>query len=360
VNNFAKSTLVLVCFAPGLLLLVGSAKRSRIELVTRLNWEYAGRILDRPFVEGYPEAAHHDPSRIEHLPVGTATAADRRLARYSDFACEYPPGALLVFSAIRLPFDEITRFLAAFQFVMGLCCVIATILAFLAIRKHNDTYFAEIACALGFTAWVALEGGFTVNEFDSCSMLAATLALLFYSRERHHGAAAALGIGGAIKLWPLLILPALALSTMGGGLRARRRLGQACTITIVGILAFAIPHVAVLMLGTSTSDLFAYATYARDRPLDILSAPGNVAVLWHMLGGTEAHMTYSYRSCGVVAPGTMLIARVFQLIFLTLYAAVLAWSASRNLTLLEFSNLCGLIVTIAIFTSKVYNANYLI
>ncbi len=177
---------------------------------------------------------------------------------------------------------------------------------------------------------------------------------------RHHGAAAALGIGGAIKLWPLLVLPALVLTSMGAGISARRRLCQACTITVVGMLAFAIPHVAVLVLGTSTSDLFEYATYARDRPLDIFSVPGNVAVLWHMIRGTEAHMRYSYGSYGVVAPGTMLIARAFQLIFLTLYAAVLLWSVSRNLTLLEFSNLCGLIVIIALFTSKTYNANYMI
>ena len=80
-----------------------------------------------------------------------------------------------MFSAIRFAFDEISSFLAAFQFAMGACCVLATILALLAVRQCNKSDRAVVACGIGFSLWTFLEGGYTVNQFDSSTALTAAL-----------------------------------------------------------------------------------------------------------------------------------------------------------------------------------------
>ena len=214
-GNRKRVVILSLCFLPGILYLVVAARRSGIDMFSRLYWEYAGRILNRDFVAGFPEAVQHHLERIGQLPVDQATAAGRSLAPYTDFPCEYPPGSLLIFSLVRLPFDEISSFLSAFQFAMAACCVLATILVLLAVRRFDKSDRAIVACGLGFSVWVLLEGGYTVNVFDSSSALTAALALFFFSRGRPHPAAVALGIGGAIKLWPILILPALALCSHG-------------------------------------------------------------------------------------------------------------------------------------------------
>ena len=166
-------------------------------------------------------------------------------------------------------------------------------------------------------------------------------------------------MGGAIKLWPMLILPAVAIDSMRQCPGIFQRAGRGCTVIAAGVLAFAIPHIIMLMLGTSLSDVFGYATFARDRPLDILSVPGNVIVLFNDLGA-ETQVNYSYGSDGIVVPGAIQIERAFQLMFLTAYAASLSLLITRRLTSPGFSNLAGLIVCVAVLTSKVYNAPYMI
>ena len=67
-----------LCFMPGLIYLVVSARHSQVEMFSRLYWEYAGRVLNRNVVVGYPEAVQHHPELIWHLPIGKAASLERR------------------------------------------------------------------------------------------------------------------------------------------------------------------------------------------------------------------------------------------------------------------------------------------
>jgi Glycosyltransferase family 87 len=358
--GWGRIAVVFLCFLPGLLYMGVAARRSSLELTSRLYWEYAGRILNRTFVEGFPEVVQHDLGRIEELTLDKAAAAPRPLAPYTEFPSEYPPGALLIFAAVRLPFDGISSFLPAFQFAMGACCAMAAVLVMLAIRRLGGGFPMMVASGIAFSAWTLLEGGNTVNQFDPAATLMLALALFSYSRGRPFWAAAALGIGGSIKLWPMLILPALVLASLATRPWTLRRLAHACLVGATGFMAFGLAHVPIMMMGTSPRDILGYAIYMKDRPLEPSSVPGSLAILWQVISGHVPKTKWSYGGLGVVGPGAVEIQKVFQILFPALYASVLAWMVAKRPDFKRFSNFAALIVCVTLLTSKVYIANYLL
>jgi hypothetical protein len=372
-----NTTLWLLLFAPVALVLLAAVLIK--PAYSRLAWEYGGMISHRRFVEGIPELFQHPKGALpaslkrkqaslrlagksEFPPTSMAEKAARPLAPYTDFPCEYPPGSVLFFASLRIPFDDETSYAKAFGMVMAGLNLATAALVMIEMTNRRGSVRPAVVCALAFSVWVVLLGRVAYSRFDSLSMFAATLGLLAWGRSRPLAAAALLGLGGAIKLWPaLLILPVALVRPEGDGgtTRTLRRTVITCT---AGLIGFALPHFIVVALGTRPADLFSYLQFQGERPLQRESIPASVLSILHFAGVSNATLRYDYGSFNVIAAGWQTLARFLALIFLTSYGAILvALTLHRNVRSLHWmSSLCGLIVCLSVVTSKVFGATYIV
>jgi hypothetical protein len=323
----------------------------------RLYWEYAGRLTHRAVTEGYLELVDH---RVGSLKAPeTAASLDEILPPYSGFSSPYPPGALLVFSAVRLPFDDLHRFSFAFGVLDSIAlCVAALLTIRLAQRKFGDPR-APIIIASTFAVWIVLTGTFVVSRFDPIVVLLTTIALLAWEAERRWNAGLWLGLGASMKLWPMLLVPVLVLARREGPRTAvftRRTL-------LVGsgaMVGFALPHLVVLAMGTAPSDLFNYLTVYAARPPQVESLQANLLAVGQILGVTIVTLDSDFGSHNFVTNNWQALSRFFSLAFLAAYLGtlivVMTAPSPRKVEVFGM----GFIIIALILCSKVFSGEYLI
>lgn len=280
------------CFLLACLLcayLVLSAINARSDFsAERLYWEYAGRVLGTAWTPGFPEWVQFRdgplPASIAQSVTGDAQAP------YSDFVVEYPPGALLYFVGLRLVFDDYAYFSAAHNILMALAFTGSIAVALTSLRRAlggtspSRVLFCGTLAALACPVMVYLIGGFIISRFDALTAVLAAAAIASAQRRFAGSAGMLLGLAGAIKLWPLFLLPFLS-----GDSRAFLR------ATVCAMGAFAACHLVFLSFGTAPGDLLGYLNYAFDRPLHSESLPATVHFLTH--GPTD--LNFSYGSWGL-------------------------------------------------------------
>jgi hypothetical protein len=324
----------------------------------RLYWEFAGRITHRSITEGYLERVHHLTGQL--TPLESAVRLGHALAPYTEFPCEYPPGALLLFGAIRLAFDGLRPFVLAYGALVAACiCVAALVMIRLVERQFGDSR-APALVALAFTVWVALTGSFLVTRFDSVMVLFVALALLAWDRKRESIAGLCLGLGASIKLWPAFLVPILMLSSLHSprsGVVAAR---PALSLGIGALIGFALPHGMVVAMGTSPTDLLNYLSYYGDRPPEVESLQANLLVIGQMLGITTVTPAFDFGSHNVIATNWRTLSHIFSLAFGVSYLGallcVLKSGHSRRTELLAM----GFVTITLILCSKVFSGEYMI
>jgi hypothetical protein len=201
---------------------------------------------------------------------------------------------------------------------------------------------------------VPLLGATVYARFDLVpGLLAATGLLLLPSRPRL--AAAAAGLATGLKLWPALLLPALAAPT-------RRRRGVVTVVAAVGVL-LAGTTVAVAGWGRLLSPL----TWQAERGLQIESVPATAAmVAWAASSGASHRVGYgehnAFEVTGPGVPQLLLASEVLSLLLVP--ALVWLWSlAWRRGALLQVDAVVWLgLASVAAFmaTSKVLSPQYLL
>ena len=356
-RGWFRSALPYLLLTPGvvyLLALIFVMHRPSDAALERLYWEYAGRILHRNVTDGFPEWVHHRAGDLRP-PTGSAPGP-RRLAPYTDFSCEYPPGALLMFTAFRVAFDDLESYRVSFYLAMASCQVATAVLL---LRAMNDPRAAAV-CGLGFTLWVVLVGNFCVSRFDAVVTLIATVGMLAWRRSRPGFAAVLLGFGGAIKLWPALLVPLVAALRPDDVRPATWSFRAAALTCVAGLLGFAAPHLLFLALGTAPSDSLGYLRYMRERPPEIESVLASVLALRHLAGLGEATPNYDFGAQNIVAAGWLPLSQAFLLAFAAAYLAIVAVSTRRKGTLQGLASVCGLVVFLTVASSKVFSGEYLI
>lgn len=215
------------------------------------------------------------------------------LLPFRDFPVEYPPLA-----AALLAFPAGARTEAAYQswFAAGMVvtCCLAAVLTALAAGRSRDEGRAPTA-ALLFGLGVLASGAIIANRFDVVVALVFAAFLWAMSARRWSAAAVVLGMGFALKLTPVLLLPLLL------AVVPRERLVRAMAAFSV---TAALPFLAVLAIaGARGIEGLGYLlTYHGQRPLEIESVFATPLWLLHQAGVSKIGVLTAYGSQVVDSP----------------------------------------------------------
>lgn len=324
----------------------------------RLYWEYAGRLIQRPITQGYLEWVDHRAASLQ--PVETAAPLGHILAPYSEFTTPYPPGALLLFAAVRLPFDDIHEFSLAFG-ILDSVCVLGAAFVLIQLLRRQTGIDPVVFVASAMTVWIVLTGSFIVTRFDPVVALLVVLAMSAREAQYPVRAGLALGLGASLKIWPLLLLPVFALASSEE--RQAKPLVNYDTLSlgIGAALGVALPHAVVLAMGTSHSNLFGYLTHYADRPPEVESAQANLLAIGQLFGLTTVRPNFDFGSWNLLSSHWPAVSHLFSILFGVAYlAALMRLFRATNPLKTDVWVIGGFITVSLILCSKVFSGEYLI
>ncbi len=331
----------------------------------RLYWEYAGRLLHAPVTKGYIEWIQH---RVGTLPSPASAAfAARHLAPYTDFPCEYPPGSLLLFAAIRYFYDDLSHFSRAFQFSVAILFIAVMAMSLHCARKlavaesGASRWFLYAALPLVAVSPILI-GPFAVSRFDMLPAFFAVGGLALFLEKRPLFAAFMLGLGAATKLWPGIFIPLMA----AGYWRSGTRNTHPIAIGALGIAGFLLPHVIMVIDGTNPSDILNYLSYLGDRPPQIESMVANIVVILsyltktHVNGGFDfgSQNVYSNISPYVIRIATIANAALLVFAFFVVFRKSTSGKTPGNPALVTI-HACGFAICVTMLCSRVFSGEYM-
>jgi hypothetical protein len=194
---------------------------------------------------------------------------------YRDFSDEYPPGSVGIFALPVLIWNA--HYILTFKLLMTGCGVGFVACAAWTLRRLGLSRWRLVPVVLA----PVLLGPVFLNRYDPVPALLSALALVALLRTRERTAGALLGIGTAVKLFPVvLVLPAAR--------RVRDRLGAGVAFVITGAV-LVLPFVALAPGGVG----FSLKTQF-DRHLQIESLGASILLVLSKLG--IHHVGYVPRS----------------------------------------------------------------
>ena len=225
---------------------------------------------------------------------------------YRDFRVEYPPGSLPAFLLPALvakngapvyepelngPARSYARSFAALMTALLAAAVVLTAGALAALRAT----VGHALIALGIVAATPLLlGELVLTRFDALpvALTAASVAAALHGRSRP--AAVALGLAVAAKLYPLLVLPLLAVFVL-------RRSGRREAVVTVGLVAGSFAVVVVPFLALAPGEVWFSVRAQLTRGLQVESLPGNLVLA---LGTTADKLGLGALGTGIAEGGT--------------------------------------------------------
>ena len=243
--------------------------------------------------------------------------ADGRLP-YREFAFEYPPGALPVVALPALVTESLEAYRVAFVAQLAAIGAVAVLALDWALRRSGaEDRDRTIALAVVAVTPLAL-GGVLLTRFDllPAAILAAALALAAGGRLR--AAALVLGVGIAVKLYPAVVLPVLAIA-------AWRRDGRREAATVVGLAAVPVVLAYGVFLLLAPDGVLDSLGRQLGRPLQIESLGAGVLLAVHHAFGMSlewASGSGSQNLTGTTAGAVAVVQAVAQVA-----ALLLVWVA---------------------------------
>lgn len=221
---------------------------------------------------------------------------------YADFLYEYPPLSLFILILPRLFASDPIAYAALFGFEM----LIFDIIILFALSRIG------VKPLVLYGVGLLLFWRLPYIRHDLVPVAAAAVGAVLLLRGRTLWASFLWGIGGAIKLYPMVAVPALA---FGAGLRETMKLWTlAGGVFAIGILW------GILAFGPRALD---FLTYHSDRPAMIESLPSNILLL---LPGAEVVNTYgSFNTVGPFGEPLVGFFGIFQLVATLLALGVVWW-----------------------------------
>jgi hypothetical protein len=260
----------------------------------------------------------HDLSDVSHY-LAQAERMDLGKWPYIDFGFEYPPLAL---AAMLVP--PRNGSLSSYEYWFSLemvvvCCTSAVVVALTAAKMWRGVA-RPFAATVAFAVAIAFAGALSLNRFDPLVGLLVGIAVLSLVRGHYVPAGLAVGLGFALKLTPVAILP-LALVLPRG-----RKTAVWAAVAAIG--AALLPFVPFLLKSRHAFDsVFAYQG---TRGLQIESLASTPYLLSSLLGGDGIRVVVPVGgSLEVRGPGSALVAALSPLLVLTLLVVVyaLVWRA---------------------------------
>jgi uncharacterized membrane protein YuzA (DUF378 family) len=229
------------------------------------------------------------------------------LVPYRDFDVEYPPGALVLFVAPALVTTGTSAYFWTFAALMAIAGALGVFLTSAALERLGRSRRAR-RCVLALLAISPLAfGGVLLTRFDlvvAALVAGATLSLL---HDRARAAAILLGIGAAVKLYPLLLVPLLVVWVW------RRRGRHEAVVTSALVLGVtAIAYVPFLVLAP---DGVAESVWRQlSRPLQIESLGAGALVVLHDVADLEVVVETSSGSQNLVGTTAAAVAVASSLV----------------------------------------------
>jgi Glycosyltransferase family 87 len=257
------------------------------------------QVIDTPIYQRYGNAIAHG-----HVP-------------YRDFAVEYPPGALPVFA---LPgFAEpgegqhvTSGFRTTFETLMWICGA-AALLGMVLVLRATRAPPGRIWGALTFAAVAPLAlGSVVLSRFDLWPAAVVVLALAALVVGRWRLGSALIGLGIAIKLYPVVLLPLAVVCAWRRGGRRAALLSLAWTLGVAAVVF--LPFVVVAPGGIWHS-----LSGQLSRPLQIESVGSALLLAVHHAFGAGLSVVTSHGSqnlSGGAPDALAVVVTVLQIAFL--------------------------------------------
>lgn len=200
------------------------------------------------------------------------------LVPYRDFPFEYPPGALPALLAPALVTESLTAYRAVFAAEMAAVGAVGIVLFGVCLRRLGRTTNERRLALAVVVLTPLLLGGVILTRFDLLPAALVAAALAVSAGGRHRAAALLTGLGIAVKLYPAVLVPLLAVAAYRRG--GRRELATTLALAAAPAICLYLPFLILAPDGVVDS-------FGRQlgRPLQIESlGAGLLLVVHHVLG----------------------------------------------------------------------------
>jgi hypothetical protein len=292
--------------------------------------------------------ARQDPGDVEVYADYAGRTLDGEVP-YRDFYPEYPPAALPVFLAAGPADDGYDDRFRLLMLAVGLGTVLLLVVAmFIA----GATTVELLTGALVFaTLPLTLEAGLLFERYDLWPAALVLLATIALAVGRRTLGLAALGVGAAAKVYPLVLLPLALLQRRG-----RAHVGREVAVFAAGALVFVLPFMLVGPRGVGH-----VGRLLVERPLQVESVGASVLLGAHRLGAYEPTIYLSFGSSWDLAgPAAAVAAAVSALVGAGALVAVWYLFARGPRGTSEFLVAVAAAVVAVVTFGKVFSPQYLV
>ncbi len=236
-----------------------------------------------------------------HLYYTTAEALWRGEIPYVDFPLEYPPLAAVIFCVPRVfsgflhQGETFYRCAFALQNVLLATAVMPVIL-----KMARRVGVSREAALLRYTVLVCALFPVVVWRFDIVPALATALAVMYLLEDRPAIGGIWLGLGVAVKLYPVVLLPLL----VGYELSRRRIVGAVRLVVATGLVTV-LPLAPYLAMHSTA--FLSFLRYHEKRGLQIESFPAGAIELAARLKLTTANVVVEFGALHIHSPWAAII-----------------------------------------------------
>jgi len=240
------------------------------------------------------------------------------LVPYRDFGFEYPPGALPAIVLPALVTGTVHAYRIAFVAELALVGVVAVLLLDAVLRRLELPRRERILSLAVVALAPLLLGGVILTRFDlvPAALVLAALALAVTGRRR--AAALVVGVGAAVKLYPALLLPPLAID-------AWRRGGRRELAIVVGLAVAPVALAYIAFFAVAPDGVLDSLGRQIGRPLQIESVGAGLLLALHQAFGMGLGWTSGSGSQNLTGTGAGVLAALQGVV--QVVAVVLVWVA---------------------------------
>jgi len=276
------------------------------------------------------------------------------LVPFRDFFIEYPPMFVPLLVAPGVHVGE-TEYATRFAVLMMALMAGSSALTSLSVAFDAPASRAYVAAAL-FGGCTLLLGPITANRYDAAVALVVSGVVLAMTRRRWTLAGALVGVGIALKITPVLLLPLVIMLAPQG--KAMRALAASLIVSVA-------PFLLVLTQGGgAAANLSRMLTYHIGRPLEIESVLATPFWANRLLGGPPIPIGLAAGSQVVASGAGDLLAKLSSGVLLLCLGVVyvLVWQRRRSLGSSQGLLFLAVLATIlaSFMGSKVLSPQYLV
>lgn len=324
--NIKQSTLFLVWIATRLMVFFRISSMTDVEADIHIYFDYAGKILSGLFP-------------------------------YRDFGLEYPPGALPFFVLPRIFTNDLFTYRQLFVAEMMLVDLLALLMVLWYWRKNGFSEKFVYLAGLTFTALPAMLGLFTYQRYDLAPAVLVLGAVILFVGGRRTPAWILLGIGFAVKLYPLILAPVILLASF-----KQKKLKNDLLLGVPAAAGAAAVVWLPFMLKAG-SKFWVFITYHAERGIQLESLYSIFIVAAHFFGYPAA-TAVSFGSWNIESAVSPHLARssFFVMLFLMTIVLVHSWLVVKlpYWTVTDLPRLSVLMVLAFVIGGKVLSPQYLL